>query len=62
MREKLGKNVKNHFGEIQFGKNIKILIMVAEMQTAWQINFDNLVKFAKSTQLFSCQTSLYMVL
>ena len=38
--------VKMYFGKIKFGKNIKILITVVELQNVWQIKFGDLVKFA----------------
>ena len=38
MREKLSKNVKNQFGKIKFGENVKILIIVVELQKVWQID------------------------
>ena len=34
MKEKIGKNVKNQFGEIKFGKNIKMLIILVEFGLA----------------------------
>ena len=59
-REKFGKN---QFGEIKFSENIKILIIVVELKNVWQIKFGDMVKLAKFTKLFSCQTFvLYIII
>ena len=36
-----------------YGKNVKILIIVVELQKFWQIKFGDLVKFPKFTKLLS---------
>ena len=48
--------VKNQFGKIKLGKNIKILIIVVELQNVWQIKFGDLLKFAKFDKIFSRHT------
>ena len=35
MREKFDKNVKNQFGKLKFGENIRILMIVVELQNVW---------------------------
>ena len=50
------KCVKNQFGKIKLGKNIKILIIVVKLQNVWQMKFGDLVKFATFDKIFSCQT------
>ena len=52
------KCFNNQFGE---GENVKILIIVVELQNVWQIKFSDLVKFAKFAKLFSHQTSLLAI-
>ena len=55
----LRKYKKINLAEIKFGENVKILIIVVELQKAWQIKFGDLVKIVK---LFSHQTFvLYIV-
>ena len=56
MKHHIGqKFVKNQFGQIKFGKSIKILMIVVELQNFGK-NIDDLLKFAKFAKLFSHQT------